>query len=87
MTSIGKSNSLFNNRSTKFIELGGQQDSPLEFKSQPSEEMRSEMTVAKEAKLEEAKRKTMLINNEMGNQQLLEIAKEKNDTQLMDNIE
>ena len=49
--------------------------------------MKSEMTVTKEAKLEEAKRKTMLINNEMGNQQLLEIAKEKNDTQLMENIE
>lgn len=36
--------------------------------------------VKMEAKLEEAKIKTMQINNQMGDQALLEIAREMNDT-------
>ena len=63
------------------IELGDHlEESPLEFNSQPSEELNIRKEVKMEARLEEAKIKTMQINNQMGDQALLEIAREINDT-------
>ena len=53
---------------SRMIELGDQnlEESPLEFNSQPSEELNPNKEVKMEARLEEAKIKTMQINNQMG---------------------
>ena len=54
---------------SRMIELGDtnlEEQSPLEFNSQPSEEMNPSKEVVMEGRLEEAKIKTMQINNQMG---------------------